>query len=59
MRDLKRIDRILKMIEKIWKNNPDLRLLQLIGNCFGYDASLYYVEDDKLEERLKKTYKVS
>ncbi len=30
MRNPKRIKRILKLIEKIWKKNPDLRLGQFV-----------------------------
>ena len=55
MRDQKRIKRILRLLEKIWLQNPDLRLCQLIGNCYGpYD--LYHKEDDDLEKKLKEHY---
>ena len=54
-RDPKRIDRILKQIRKIWKENPDMRLIQILGNCFqGVDH--YYEEDHVLEPLLKSTY---
>lgn len=56
MREPKRIKRILKLIEKIWKNCPDLRLCQLLGNCFSAGDN-YYVEDKELEKKLKTTYK--
>lgn len=55
MRDPKRIDRILKLIEKIWKAYPDLRLCQLIGNCFD-PGDNYYKEDDELEKLLLLKY---
>jgi len=55
-KDPKRIDRILKIIEKIWKDNPDLRLYQLLGNCFNPYQDPYYTEDNELEYLLKKTY---
>ena len=55
MRDPKRIDRILTLIEEIWKQNPDFRLCQLVENCFGTHC-VYYKEDDILEEQLKKVY---
>ena len=42
------------LIETIWKENPDLRLCQLIGNVAPYDN--YHVEDDDLEKRLKELY---
>lgn len=58
MRDVRRIPRIMEIVEKIWITNPDLRLTQLIGNCFE-SGDLYYIEDDKLEERLKEVYNVS
>jgi len=56
MRDPKRIDRILKLIKEIWKNNPDLRLTQLIMNALQMNQDPYYVEDDKLEKKLKEYY---
>jgi uncharacterized protein YihD (DUF1040 family) len=54
MRDPKRIVKILCLIETIWKENPDLRLCQLIGNVAPYDN--YHVEDDDLENRLRSAY---
>ena len=56
MKDKKRINRILTLIKKIWKENPNLRLTQIIGNCFPPD-DLYYVEDERLEKELKEHYK--
>lgn len=55
-KDPKRIDRILKLINGIWKKGPDLRLCQLIGNCFEAGDS-YYKEDEELEQKLKEIYK--
>ena len=55
MRDISRILRITNLIKKIWYKNPDLRLLQLLGNCFEAGDN-YNKEDDKLEKKLKKTY---
>jgi uncharacterized protein YihD (DUF1040 family) len=55
MRNPDRIKRILELIEKIWNDNPDLRLTQLIGNCFPA-GDLYYKDDDELEQNLKKVY---
>jgi hypothetical protein len=57
MRDKKRIARITGLILRIWTENPDLRLTQLIGNCFD-SGDNYYVEDDKLEEVLRREYHV-
>jgi uncharacterized protein YihD (DUF1040 family) len=58
MRDPKRIDKMLTTIKTIWKTYPDLRLLQLLINCLepGEEKAAYYLEDYKLEERLKKQY---
>lgn len=55
MRDPERIDRILKMIEKIWKKHPDLRLMQLLGNCYS-PGDNYFKEDKALEKNLKRVY---
>jgi len=64
MKDPKRINRISKLIGKIWRKNPSLRLCQLIGNCFNFSTNdtsiindLYYIEDDELERRLREIYK--
>ena len=57
MRDPKRIKRILKLLQEIWTKHPDLRLTQVIGNCFNY-GDLYYIEDENLEDGLKGTYNV-
>jgi len=58
MRDPKRIRKILDLIERIWKRNPDLRLTQLIQNCFG-TGDIYYFEDEDLERRLRAVYRDS
>ena len=55
MRDPERIEYILKLIEKIWIKHPDLRLMQLLGNCFPAGDN-YSVEDDVLEQCLKDMY---
>ena len=55
MRDPKRIDKILKLIGNIWRKNPDLRIMQLLGNCF-IAGDNYYKEDGELEKKLKDTY---
>ena len=55
MRDKNRIKPILKQIEAIWEKNPDLRLCQLLGNCFKQE-DLYYIEDELLVESMSKIY---
>lgn len=64
MRDPKRLDEILKEIERIWKESPDLRLMQLLLNAvvtIEIDGRItidhYWTEDDAVLEALKKTYK--
>ncbi|MEK6927057.1 MAG: hypothetical protein AABX11_01355 [Nanoarchaeota archaeon] len=59
MRDEKRIKRILELIERIWKTNPDLRFGQFLIN-YGIakdDLMTWKMEDDELEEGLKKLIK--
>lgn len=57
MRDPKRIPRILKKVEKAWKKNPDMRLIQLL-QFLAQDPDKrldpFYVEDRHLEEMLGK-----
>ena len=55
MRDVSRIDFILKSVGDVWKNYPDLRLGQLLLNVVR-DPMLYYIEDDKLVDELVKLY---
>ena len=57
MRDKKRINRILKLIKKIWINYPQLRLFQLLGNPFPPEDH-YYEEDDWLEICLNQFYNI-
>ena len=56
MRDERRIPIVLKAIEQIWLEYPDLRLGQLIQNVMTIDDYLYFIEDDVLVERLKQFY---
>lgn len=51
MRDKKRINEVLQELEEYWKDNPDLRLAQIIGNAgqenlHGRDP--YHMEDEEL-----------
>ncbi len=55
MRNPERIDKILNLIKKVWKQNPDLRLFQLLGNPFEPEDH-YHTEDDELEEKLENYY---
>jgi uncharacterized protein YihD (DUF1040 family) len=56
-RDPKRIPLILKQLEEIWQEHPDLRLGQLILNMVRGEypnPTLYYMEDDRLIDHLRK-----
>lgn len=54
MRDPKRIEPLLKKIEKIWLKCPDLRLGQLITTHFLTIEKLRLIEDDELEKILEE-----
>ena len=58
MRDPKRIDRVLHIIKRIWKDNPDLRLFQLLINPYGPEELqiLYNQEEDQIISRLIRFY---
>lgn len=57
MRDPNRIDRICSLLSKVWKQNPDWRLGQLIYNIVrsskGSSAPLFYIEDEELESIMR------
>ena len=54
MRDPKRIDRVLTLIQVLWKKNPDFRLCQLLINVDSdIEGRGWFVEDDDLEARLE------
>ena len=57
MRDKERIPQVLKEIQNIWEQSPDLRLGQLIINVIN-DPAAYYIEDDALIKTLKEFYGV-
>lgn len=50
MRNPERIDKILEIIGKIWKQKPDLRLCQII--CNAINDGLFYIEDDIFVQKL-------
>lgn len=53
MRDKERIIRIIALLQKVWERYPDLRLGQLMDNFVWKGEDFFYLEDDKLEERIK------
>ena len=52
MSDPARIARILELLSRYWQANPDLRLGQIIGNCYGRPGDAYRMQDDRLEKYL-------
>ncbi len=50
--------KILDLIEATWKGDPNLRFLQMIGNCFGPVAprDIYFVTDKEFLSCLTPTY---
>ena len=53
MRDPKRIPRIIKKLEKVWKNHPDWRLGQLVSNLLGAGIQdVFHPEDSVWEDLL-------
>lgn len=55
MRTTEQINKTIEIIKKLWINNSDLRLTQLIQNCYGTN-DIYFVEDEQLITDLKRTY---
>lgn len=55
MKDPKRIKKIIKELERLWRKHPDLRFGQLLINVYINGTDLYYIEDEML---LKKLYEV-
>lgn len=56
MRDIKRIPIILEELEKVWKENPDFRLGQLItvvSRPSTPHPTTFYIEDDKILKAIK------
>ena len=58
-RDLKRIERIIYKIGKLWTLKPQLRLGQLLFNFGGFneDINIFNYEDTNLEKELDKAFK--
>lgn len=52
MRNPQRIDRIVELLRRRWKQTPDWRLGQLIVNVTGR-SDPFYIEDDTIEELLR------
>ncbi len=48
-----RISPVIRKLEEVWREHPDLRLGQLLINCAG-DKDLFNLEDDELMEALER-----
>lgn len=46
---------VLASLNKIKENHPNLRICQIIGNCFN-ETDLYYVTDEELMVKLYENY---
>lgn len=57
MRNPDRIDEYLAVVEKVWKDYPDLRFSQLVLNVFRSPTD-YYLEDEDTLEMIKEVYKI-
>ncbi len=56
MRDINRIEKYLKELEKIWKAHPDLRFSQLIFNVLNEENGDYWKEEDETLKMFKEYY---
>ena len=55
MRDIERIDKVLKVLGDNWKKLPDLRFGQLICNMQSAAGDdLFYVEDDEFADMVEE-----
>ncbi|HUR52837.1 MAG TPA: hypothetical protein VMZ71_01815 [Gemmataceae bacterium] len=55
MRDPARIDRIIELLWDVWKQNPDMRLGQLVVNAIRPSEpcpQIFYPDDDVVEKSL-------
>ena len=56
MRDISRIPEILKELERVWRDNPDFRLGQLLtvaSKPSSPHPTTFFIEDEKMLEGLK------
>jgi uncharacterized protein YihD (DUF1040 family) len=53
-RKAERIPKVLALIKEYWTKYPDARLAQIICNLSSNSSDPYYLEDDKLMERLEE-----
>ena len=53
MRDPKRIEPTLALVERYWKSHPDWRLSQLVVNVAQMGNDPFYCEDDQFRVNLE------
>lgn len=53
-RNQKRIKPFLEELEKLWEKYPDLRFGQIVSHIESDDTKMFYLEDDKIVERMKE-----
>lgn len=60
MRDPKRIEKILGLLQKGWEKVPDWRFGQVIENFKRWVnvADMFYVEDEEMEELIKEFFQL-
>lgn len=57
MKDIMRIPRIMYLIEKIWRHNPEWTFGQFWGEFTSWhEKASYYLDDDEMEGLLRKFY---
>jgi len=63
VRDLQRIPKVLKALERLWEKYPDQRLGQLVANVVSFEGTgdtqfskIFNTEDDKLIELINKEF---
>ncbi len=52
MRDPARVDRVIELLRRAWRSNPDLRLGQLVCHVASQaspTSEIFHVEDDPIE----------
>lgn len=56
MREIKRIHRICKKLEKMWSKVPDQRLGQFLSNyVYGHKVDIFNLDDVQVEDALQDT----
>jgi hypothetical protein len=59
VRDPARIDRMIRLLARVWKAAPDQRLGQLVTNLLedgGEQSNVWLIEDDVAERKLRAAY---